>query len=314
VPPEFWYDRPSSYTVLCLPIIEWSFRFQRPQQLMRQLAARGHRVLYAANRFHRGSEVRLHPLETGIVEFALPGDSATNVYQQLPSMEQAGRMTKALVALAGTTGLRETVIVAQLPFWTALAENLRAQLGWPIVYDCMDAHGGFLNNTPAVLDEEARLIATADLVIASSDRLEESVRDRSRRALLVRNGCEYDHFHSVCDFSAPTAPRPVVGYYGAIGDWFDSNLVAELAAWRHDWDFELIGGNPRGRRSQPRGAIKHPVTWRMPVSRASKEDPALERLYHSIQARIIDGCDKPSEGIRDAGDGEARRGRTSSRA
>ena len=245
-PPEFWYDRSSSYTVLCLPIIEWSFRFQRPQQLMRQLAARGHQVLYAANQFHRGSEVKLHPLETGIVEVTLPGDSTTNVYQQLPSMEQAGRMTKALVALASTTGLRETVVLAQLPFWTALAENLRARLGWPIVYDCMDAHGGFLNNTPAVLDEEARLIATADLVIASSDRIHESVRDRSRRALLVRNGCEYDHFHSICDFSAPRAPRPVVGYYGAIADWFDSNLVAELAAWRQDWDFELIGSTLGG--------------------------------------------------------------------
>jgi glycosyltransferase involved in cell wall biosynthesis len=33
----------------------------------------------------------------------------------------------------------------------------------------------------------------------------------------------------------------VVGYYGAISDWFDSALVAELAENRRDWDFILVG-------------------------------------------------------------------------
>jgi hypothetical protein len=32
--------------VICFSIIDWSFRFQRPQQLMRAFAAQGHRVFY----------------------------------------------------------------------------------------------------------------------------------------------------------------------------------------------------------------------------------------------------------------------------
>src|SRR5262249_35724869 len=32
--------------VICFSIIDWSFRFQRPQQLMTQFAAHGHRVFY----------------------------------------------------------------------------------------------------------------------------------------------------------------------------------------------------------------------------------------------------------------------------
>ena len=32
--------------IICFSIIDWSFRFQRPQQLMLQFAAHGHRVFY----------------------------------------------------------------------------------------------------------------------------------------------------------------------------------------------------------------------------------------------------------------------------
>jgi glycosyltransferase involved in cell wall biosynthesis len=35
--------------------------------------------------------------------------------------------------------------------------------------------------------------------------------------------------------------RPVIGYYGAIAEWFDSDLVADLAESRPDWDFILVG-------------------------------------------------------------------------
>ena len=33
----------------------------------------------------------------------------------------------------------------------------------------------------------------------------------------------------------------MIGYYGCIADWFDSDLVADVAERRPDWDFVLIG-------------------------------------------------------------------------
>lgn len=56
--------------------------------------------------------------------------------------------------------------------------------------------------------------------------------------VLLRNACDFDHFARTP--SANNA-RPVIGYYGAIADWFDSALVAELAERRRDWDFILVG-------------------------------------------------------------------------
>src|SRR5262245_18134112 len=39
------------HDVLCLPIIDWDYRFQRPQQLLSQFADAGHRVFYASITF-----------------------------------------------------------------------------------------------------------------------------------------------------------------------------------------------------------------------------------------------------------------------
>src|SRR5262249_28291651 len=38
--------RPTRYDVVCFSIIEWDFRWQRPQQIMSRFAERGHRVFY----------------------------------------------------------------------------------------------------------------------------------------------------------------------------------------------------------------------------------------------------------------------------
>ena len=103
--------------------------------------------------------------------------------------------------------------MVQHPFWSDLAETLRRRFGWPIVYDCMDEHGGFLHNTPAVLKAEQRLIAASDLVIAGSEQLARKVERRAKRTVLVRNACEYHRF-AIPDRPAGSGP-PVIGYYGA---------------------------------------------------------------------------------------------------
>jgi glycosyltransferase involved in cell wall biosynthesis len=61
--------------------------------------------------------------------------------------------------------------------------------------------------------------------------------------LLLRNACDFEHFAQT-----PRAKnaRPTIGYYGAISDWFDSTLAAELATRRPDWDFLLIGSTYGG--------------------------------------------------------------------
>jgi polysaccharide pyruvyl transferase CsaB len=231
---------PARYDVVCLPIVDWDFRFQRPQQLMSRFAAAGHRVFYVSLQFRQtGPSYRITPKATNVFEISLRGPDL-NVYRDTLGMADGDRLAESFDAARKDLGIGAASICVQLPFWWPLARRLKAAFAWPIVYDCMDHHAGFSTNRPAMVAEEAELKREADLVIASSRLLEIAAREANGNVMLVRNGCDYDHFADA-QYPAEPSKRPVIGYYGAIADWFDSDLVGEIARLRPGWDIVLVG-------------------------------------------------------------------------
>ena len=69
---------PNRHDVVCFPIIDWDFRFQRPQQLAVQLAKAGHRVFYTMTALQRETEGILlrRIILPNVAEIALPVASA----------------------------------------------------------------------------------------------------------------------------------------------------------------------------------------------------------------------------------------------
>jgi GT2 family glycosyltransferase len=228
-----------TYDVVCFPIIEWAFRFQRPQQLMLRFAAAGHRVFYVAQRFRpAGEPCRIHRLSGNLLEVSLRGPEL-NVYQDSPQDESLEKLFSSLSALHDVQSLKTPRAIVQLPFWWPLARQARREFGWPVVYDCMDHHAGFHTNHPRMLAAERELLSQADLVVTSSAPLETEARRHNSNVVLVRNGCDYEHFARIRHRTRSAAT--VVGYYGAIAHWFDAELVADLAERRPDWRFLLVG-------------------------------------------------------------------------
>ena len=84
------------YDVICLPVILWNSRFQRPQQLMDQFARRGHRVFYASLGFCGGKDGAAFAAAAGLFEMTLPGTPGMNVYRELPSEADVARMADAI--------------------------------------------------------------------------------------------------------------------------------------------------------------------------------------------------------------------------
>lgn len=229
---------PNAYDVICLPIIEWEFRFQRPQQLMLRFAEAGHRVFYISQHFRStGPRFIIEEKSENIFEVSLRGLDRT-VYTDPLDDEACFALYSSLNELRRELQLGATVSFVQLPFWWPLADRARASFAWPIVYDCMDYHAGFSTNRQEMLDHESDLLSSADLVVVSSAYLQGHANPANSNVLLIRNACDYERFASA---RAVRGERPVVGYYGAIADWFDSDLVADLAERRPDWDFWLVG-------------------------------------------------------------------------
>jgi glycosyltransferase involved in cell wall biosynthesis len=230
--------RAGAYDVICFSTCEWDSRFQRPQQLMLQFAAAGHRVFYVSQHFRGdGPGCAIAQKRPSIHEVTLRGEPL-NVYTRSLGDRPRDLLMDGIDELRGRASIDAAVIIVHLPFWWPLARVARDRFGWPVVYDCIDLHAGFSTVRKAMIAQEDDLLATADLVIASSSILERHALRKRADVVVVRNGCDFEHFAQT---PRSSNARPVIGYYGAIADWFDSALVAELAKRRTDWDFVLVG-------------------------------------------------------------------------
>jgi GT2 family glycosyltransferase/glycosyltransferase involved in cell wall biosynthesis len=264
---------PSAFDVVCFPIIEWDFRFQRPQQLMSRLGAAGHRVFYLSNQFRAdGPRYQLRALTENVYEVSLRGPRR-DVYRQTASDSGVDELFVALDDLRKDAGLAASVSVLQLPFWWPLARRASEIWAWPAVYDCMDHHAGFHRHYPQeLIDLETEMTGNARMILASSRSLHEEARRENGNVMLLPNACDFEHFESVK--IGTSNQRPVIGYYGAIASWFDTDLVADLAERRPEWDFFLVGSTAQANISrfmklpnmklageQPYASLPHWIEW-----------------------------------------------------
>jgi GT2 family glycosyltransferase/glycosyltransferase involved in cell wall biosynthesis len=254
-------------------VIDWHFRHQRPQQLALALARAGRRVFYVSVNFvdsaHPGFELeRLDPdLPLFQVFFNLPG--LHSVYAGPPSQETLDALRAGQLALWERARIRQAVHVVQHPYWFALAAFLPPAR---LVYDCMDFHAGFQDTGDEHAGTEERLFALADLTIVTSDYLaDHAMKAGARKMAIIRNGAEYDHFRASAGRSASNRPwsdsgRQVLGYYGAIAEWFDAELVARLSAAFPHTEIVLIGADTAGVGKRLSGCANVHLTGEKPYA------------------------------------------------
>lgn len=262
--PSYWRLRrrgippsmtPLGYDVIVFPIIDWFFLFQRPQQLALQFARGGRRVFYldqAALRDGPWARPNYEPepiwIEENVALVSRVIDGPVDVYQDVLAPAQIEQMVGAFCALSRRFAIETAVCLVQLPFWTPLALRLRQELGWKLVYDCMDEHAGFLTNADQMLASEDKLIRDADLVVATSEYLQQKVCPQSRRCVTVPNAADFDHFRQAqAPLKAPKGMEnlrsPIIGYFGCISSWFDTDLIRHAAEARPEWNFVLLGSD-----------------------------------------------------------------------
>jgi GT2 family glycosyltransferase/glycosyltransferase involved in cell wall biosynthesis len=233
-----------SYDVFVFPIIDWNFRFQRPQQLALRIARMGHRVFYLNTGFHNYPHPLVNELADHLYEVYLPGPNHFSIYQRTMDAEMQRHTQAEIEWLSERLDIGEAICIVDLPFWRDLAFRLRNNLGWKIVYDCMNRHGSFSTNSAQVVSLEENLARGSDLVLVCSNPLLTEQSAFNPDTLLLPNAVDFIHFHQ-SPGNIPTEldglKGPIIGYYGAISDWFDSNLVARLAQKHPEWQFVLIG-------------------------------------------------------------------------
>lgn len=231
--------------IICFANIDWSARYQRPQQLMSNFATRGYRVFYIVpsrtpppGRLYDVTEVA-----QGVFEVSLRSHSVQTFYSTSMSRENQAAFGEAISALERDLRIKTAVAVVHLTYWTPLVLTLRASRGWRVQYDCMDEWENFPNIGRDLLNDEETLIREADLVTVTAALLQEKWQTKARHCILVRNGVDFAFFHEHCrpnDFLADMR-GPIIGYYGALAEWLDFELISVVARQRPDWSFVMIG-------------------------------------------------------------------------
>lgn len=234
--------------IICFSIIDWEFRYQRPQQLMSQFAAHGHRVFYIRLDHFLSNEARarfsIKKLKENLYEIKLA--ALRHQWVNLETVERANgeALLSSLDELRRAFHIDEAIGYVQIPSWAHVALAARERWGWHIIYDCMDEWKDFPGLGRSVAEIEPRLVEGCDLLVVTAAALYEKWRARGRPMVLARNAVDYDFYveHYRPNTLLEDASHPVIGYYGAIAGWFDVELMTEVARRRPHYTFVLLGG------------------------------------------------------------------------
>lgn len=226
-------------------VIDWHFRYQRPQHLAAAIGAAGRRVFYISPTLvdddRPGFDVEALNSGGTLFQVKLYVAKAPVIYTGVPTHDVTQQLRRSVGELIDWVDATQVISLVQHPFWQSVAAFLPNSR---VVYDCMDLHEGFDNFASELLQSERSLLEKADLVVTTSTWLDEIAARHTQRRTIVRNAGEYHHFNEAPaeTYSDPQGRR-IIGYYGAIAEWFDVELVRKVADSFPDCVIVLIGAD-----------------------------------------------------------------------
>jgi GT2 family glycosyltransferase/glycosyltransferase involved in cell wall biosynthesis len=233
-------------------VIDWHFRHQRPQQIAQALAAEGDRVFYVSSNLleARSAGFSIEPLDQDgrLFQIHLCVNTPTIIYHHAPSADVAQQLLGSVGEFLLWAKTGQVINIVQHPFWLPVARKLpNSQL----IYDCMDHHEGFENTGKEVIALEHELFRVADLTITTSGFLDDIVAKYTPRREIIRNAGEFEYFAKApLNIYRDPQGRKIIGYYGAIAEWFDIELIRQISQQFPDCLLLLVGADTVSAESQ----------------------------------------------------------------
>lgn len=231
----------NKFDILFLSVIDYDFRYQRPQHLANSFSQEGHRVFYIDANYNN-EQTKIIKQVDNIDVFSVK----SNRYSAIHIADYTKNSNDIITELENIVienAIRDCVIVVEYPTWVQAAKYFKDKYGFKIVTDYLDDYTGFEDtNIECLAPCCCELLESSDKIIASSNYLAEHASEYNRNVDIIRNGTEFEHFYKAYKESREIVnERKVIGYYGAIAHWFDSEKIAYLAEQMPEADIVLIG-------------------------------------------------------------------------
>ena len=250
------YDSQQQPAILVLSHLGWNYVWQRPQQILSRLA-RHYPILYV-------NEPEILPASDSAQPAHLQPVATLNQLRAwqpvVPDCDETYKNWRAIYTELLTSLLLDQGWLARegdtlrpqrpliLWFYTPLPyyvlDHLPADL---IVYDVMDNLVSFKGAAADLPQREQKLMQQADVVFAGGQSMYEARKGLHHNLHLFASGVEQEHFAQATDPSTPIAGelaglnRPILGYFGAIDERLDLNLLDFLARRYPESSIVMIG-------------------------------------------------------------------------
>lgn len=227
----------TKFDIIIFGIIDWEYRQQRPQQFALQLSSMGHRVYYINSSFNNCYEITKENDNLKIIK--LSKHQFSNIYEA--NLLGNTKTNIEVENLIKDECITDALIISNYPNWQPIIKNLKEKFGFFILFDYLDDFEGFHTNNNKLLMFTNETFKNSDFVIASSNYLYEKSEKHCKNVEIIRNGTDFLHFNKAYNKLSKEKERKIIGYYGAIAQWFKVDLIKEIAINRPEYDIILIG-------------------------------------------------------------------------
>lgn len=235
------FDFSQKKVLYVFPVIDWLFRIQRPQQIAKGfLNSGGYKIVYFKTVFVVANEpgYAYEVLEDKIINVTLFLNEQKNIYKDKLDNKNIDFLLRGISKLERDFSINKRISIIDHPFWFPLSTKLSGNFS---IYDCMDYHPGFGDESAYLVELEEIAMTQSDLLVLTSSDLYERFSAKNKNSILVRNGCEFEFFNKRPENIYKSKYEKVIGYYGAISSWFDTEMVISLAKYFPNYEFLLVG-------------------------------------------------------------------------
>jgi glycosyltransferase involved in cell wall biosynthesis len=216
--------------------LRWDFVYQRPQHLLSRLA-HDRRIFFI-------EEPEQKPGQAGITATSpCPGVTVLRPHTPFEASGFSDPQLALLRPLLRQCLAEHRVDHAVAWFYTPMAlPLLEAVPALAVVYDCMDELAAFAFAPPQLLQREAELLRSADLVLTGGPSLHAAKQSRNANVHCFPSAVDAEHFAPATgrvDDSDLAHPR--LGFFGVIDERLDLGLIAALAQAEPDWHIVMVG-------------------------------------------------------------------------
>jgi len=228
--------------IICFPIINWDYRFQRPQHILEKFSEKGHRIFYlTVNLKSINKNYHIKELSNNIYQIELNSPKFFDILKDKFNESLVSNIILSIKEAKKDLKL-DAISFVEFPTWSPLVIELKKELDFKIIFDCLDEYTGFSNVIKEREIEEKILLENSDFVTCSSLHLYEKNQKFTSNLLYLPNAGEFDHFNKTpSQILLQNYKKPIIGYFGSIADWFDNELIEYVAKKRPDYTFIFIG-------------------------------------------------------------------------